>query len=130
MAEPAPAKFGAPATDVVDIVYNASGYGPTPQNSSVANNGTVTFICQSRPSWVWTGVGNALVNAFVGETNNYIPCNVGSNGPYSIAPAYQNSTINIIPLAVNSNPPPPMFRDNLRGTIKVGSMIGKAEEKE
>jgi hypothetical protein len=119
MPEPAPARFVPPATDSIEIIFSAGGYSPVPVDSSVADNGAVHFIC-GQACWIWTIVNGALTNAFDGESNDYVPCGPGNNGPYT--PAVQDTTITIVPLSVNSVPPlvgnP---RETVRGTIKVGS---------
>lgn len=127
MAEAAPAKFGAPQTDTIQITFAANQYGVVPVTSSVANNGQVSFVC-TRACWIWTIVSGALANAFVGETNHYLVCAPGNNGPFT--PAVSNTTITVVPLPVNSNPPPPQdAKDVLRGTITVSSM-GEPKEGE
>jgi hypothetical protein len=127
MAEPAPARLGAPATVTVEITFSASGYSPVPQNSSVANNGTVSFIC-TQACWIWTIVGGVLTNAFVGEHGDYLACAPGNNGPYT--PEVQNTTITIVPLGVNSNPPTPSPAANVRGTIMVTSGLREKKERQ
>ncbi len=119
MPEAAPARFGAPGTITVEITVSQGSYAPVPLSSSVLNDGTVYFACQ-QACWIWTIAGGALTNAFNGETNDHLACGPGNNGPYT--PAVQNTTITIVPLAVNSNPPPPLSpKESVRGTIMVTS---------
>jgi hypothetical protein len=116
---PEPARAKAAQNLSIEITYGADGYSPVPDDGSVADNGSVYFIC-TQACWVWTLIGDELTDAFVGETNNHISCAAGNNGPFT--PAVQNETITIAPLAVNSNPPSEKkITDNLTGTIKVGS---------
>jgi hypothetical protein len=125
MAEPATAKTGTPATDTVEILWTSgSGYSPDPQASNIPAGGTLTII-SNYACWVWTIVGDALVNAFENETGHYLDCSkTGSNVFTTIEAA--GTVITIVPLAVNSNPPPTSVPiDSLRGTVKVGSGEGE-----
>jgi hypothetical protein len=125
MPEPARAKSDAAQSISIDITYGGSGYSPVPDEATVANDGSVYFIC-SRACWVWTMVDDVLTNAFKGETKDYLPCAAGNNGPFT--PAVLDAAITIIPLAVNSNPPSEnRIPDNLTGTIHVGSGAGEKE---
>jgi hypothetical protein len=130
MAEPAPKRDEAnptAATTQITITYGANGYGPIPVSSTVANNGTVTFIC-NQACWVWTQVGGVNVDAFTGETGNHLVCPAGST---AAVPSVQNTTITIVPLAPNSQPPGPSITASIRGTIAVGSVhTPHKEEKE
>jgi hypothetical protein len=120
MAEPGTAKAGPETANDVTILWTSgSGYSPIPATLTVPVGGTVTFI-SNYACWVWTMVNNVLVNAFQGQTNDYLNCSTpGSNTFTTTEPA--NTVITIIPLAVNSNPPTPLKTENLRGTIRVGS---------
>jgi hypothetical protein len=103
MSQPAKARFGQPpATDPITISPPGSRYSPNPVNSSVANDGEVSFICGGA-CWIWTFVNQTPTNVFGGESNQYVPCIAGNNGPF--APAIQDTTITFVPLKVNSNPP-------------------------
>ena len=82
MAEAAPAKRDA----VAPIHFNISGSAPVPLTGSQALNGTVYFICLDGPYNIstWDPAGTPA-KVFVGETNDYLVCKAGSNGPYSFA---------------------------------------------
>jgi|ERR1700728_378327 len=127
MAEAAPSRLGAPSTIDIQITFSSNSYAPVPQSSSVANDGSVYFVC-SKACWVWTIVDDELTDAFDSEQNNYVACAPGNNGPFT--PAASDETITIVPLAVNSNPPTPDSpKDNVRGTIKVTSGIAGKEHR-
>ena len=120
MAEPAPKKDEmkpTAETTTITITYGADGYGPIPVSSTVANNGPVTFIC-NQACWIWTQVGGVNVDVFTGETGNHLVCAPGGN---LATLSVQNTTITIVPLAPNSQPPGPSITENVRGTIVVGS---------
>jgi hypothetical protein len=119
MAEPAPKKAAAPSTDTISITYSNSQYGINPVDSSVANDGSVYFVC-AQACWIYTQVDGEYVNAFEGETNDYIPCNGGSNGPFT--PAYEDTVIDIYPVDPNAGPPVRKPIDIVKGSISVGSM--------
>jgi hypothetical protein len=111
MSQPAKARLGQPpAQDPITISPAGTGYSPDPVNSSVANDGEVSFI-SSGACWIWTFVNQTLVNVFAGEQNHYVPCIPGNNGPFTLA--VQDATITFVPSAVNSNPPPFPIEDSI-----------------
>ncbi len=136
MAEGATVKVAVTDTDPVTVTYIGGAWGVVPAASSVASSGEVYFVC-GIACWIWTMVNNVLVNAFVGETNNYLVCAPGQSPAYSVAPAYANSTITVIPEPPNSNPPTAQLAAaqlhvaSVRGTIKVSSsgVITKQDKK-
>jgi hypothetical protein len=93
----------------------------------VQPGGTVQFI-PNQTSWVWTMVNNTLTNVFQGETNDYVQVVPGQQNQFTVTVA-NGTTITIIPLGVNSNPPS-NIANNLRGSIKVSStgVEGKHEK--
>jgi|ERR1700683_1559826 len=127
MAEPKKALETPPARTVITITFSSGSWAPAPTSSSVQPNGTVQFNC-SQACWIWTEVNNVLTNAFVNQQNDYLSCQPGSN---SFTPSVSDgTTITIIPLAVNSNPPSAQITENVRGTVKVSStgVEGKHEK--
>lgn len=127
MAEPKRALETPPTHDPITITNGASGWGPTPVSSSVQPNGTVQFTC-AQSCWIWTMVNNALTNAFNGEQNNHVVCQPGPNNNFTPSVA-DGTTITIIPLAVNSNPPS-LIEANVRGTIRISSTMGDGDKQE
>jgi len=132
MAEAAPAKHEAAASSISVSLTGA----PVPLNTNASLSGGIIFI-NLPPSpvkvWTWDASGN-LANIFVGETNFYVQCQVGSNGPFQFAPSV---TLNQT-LTIQGNSVPPTAhgeaaaKDALsggKGTIKIGSMSHPAVEK-
>jgi hypothetical protein len=101
----------------ITITSGANGYSPIPIDSNAANGGGVNFIC-NQACWIWTQVGGVNVDVFTGETGNHLVCAPGGN---LATLSVQNTTITIVPLAPNSQPPGPSITENVRGTIVVGS---------
>jgi hypothetical protein len=131
MAEAAPAKREAVASSISLALTGA----PVPLNTNASLSGGVTFI-NLPPSpikiWTWNASG-ALANIFVGQTGNYVSCQLGSNGPFQF-----NSSVTLnqtLSFQANANAPSAhgeaVEKDALsgvKGTIKITSM-SHAEEK-
>jgi hypothetical protein len=115
MAEPAPAKSEAPAP----IRFNITGSAPAPLTQSQAINGTVYFTCLDRPYNIstWDPAGTPA-NVFVGETNDYLVCVLGINGPYS----FNTSVVNVGD-TVTFEPNPPSSPQRTEAGAK-GDVVG------
>lgn len=132
MAEAAPAKQAAAASS---ISVNLTG-APVPLDTNASLSGGIIFI-NLPPTpvkiWTWDANGN-LANIFVGETNHYVQCQLGSNGPFNFASSVSlNQTLSF---QANSNPPSAhgeaaekALLSGGKGTIKIGSMGHPAVEK-
>lgn len=129
MAEPKKALETPPTQVQISINYSQGSWSPTPQSSTVQPNGTVQFI-PNQTSWVWTMVNNALATVFQGQTNDYVQVVPGQTNEFTVDVS-NNTTITIIPLGQNSNPPTPDITENVRGTVKVSStgLDDKSEKK-
>jgi hypothetical protein len=125
MAEPAPAKKET-ANPPINLAITGA---PVPLNSTSALSGQVYFDNLPPTAvniWTWDNAG-ALANVFTGQTNNNLPCKLGSNGPFTF-----NSSVSLndtITFQANSNPPSehepghgaPALSGG-KGTIKITSM--------
>jgi hypothetical protein len=121
-AEPKQAKTETSPTSIAISLNPISGYGFTPQDSTVPNLGTVQFAV-APACWVWTFVAGALANVFAGEQLDHVLCNAGTTN-YTVLSQYSNTLITIVGTAINAAPPHPPespISDTLKGTIKVGS---------
>src|ERR1700722_10342238 len=132
MAEAAaPAKQEAAPTQ---ISLGITG-SPVPLNPGVSLSGSVVFVnLPPTPVFIWTWASNgALANIFNGEQNDCLPCQIGSNGPFTFNPnvVQPNQTVYF-----QANAAPPSARPaeaaeknaltGVRGTIKIGSMTHTA----
>ena len=123
-AEPAKARTNPPPAQAsVTVTFNpTNGYGFTPASTSVANNGTVTFVAP-KACWVWTYANGAYTNVFENESSNHVVCQVGGNNNFTVASAYSNTVITTVGTDGNAQQPPPPsdITENVKGTIHVGS---------
>ena len=125
MAEPAAAK----RETVAPVTININGGVPTPLNPSEPIGGSVNFNCLDKPYNVYTynPAGNGI-NAFVGESNNYVPCNIGPN-----VFDFDASVVTPLPYVLTFEPNTTSSLrgaqsapDTVRGTITItSSMSGK-----
>lgn len=130
MAETAAKKAAAPSP----ITVNIPG-APIPLNTDCALSGSIEFTCLPNPTtyvWTWNNSG-VPAPIFAGQTNNYVTCAHGPNGPFTF-----NSSVSLndtLTFQANSLTPsehvPPHVPPALsggKGTIKITSMVG-ADEK-
>jgi hypothetical protein len=129
MAEAAPAKHEA-AAGPSSISLGISG-APVPLSTNASLSGGITFInLPPTPVKIWTwGANGDLANIFVGQTGNYVSCQLGSNGPFSF-----NSSVALnqsLGFQANSIPPSEHGKahekdvlSGVKGTIKITSMAG------
>ena len=128
MAEAAPAKHEAAASS---ISLGISG-APVPLSTNASLSGGITFI-NLPPTpvkiWTWDATGT-LANIFVGQTGNYVSCQLGSNGPFSFNSSVAlNQTLgfqaNSIPPSEHGEAHGRDVASGVRGTIKITSMAGE-----
>lgn len=130
MAEAAPAKKGAPSTDVINITWTqASGYGiKPPPDSSVAVNGTVEFLT-AHACKVWTCVNGSPTNVFSNQTGYNVVCNPSYSGtvnqPDGTVITFQPTATSVV-----VTPACPTAELIVKGTITVGSMGEGKKERE
>ncbi len=132
MAEPAPAKHEVAGPSSINLGISGA---PVPLSTNASLSGGITFInLPPTPVKIWTwGANGALANIFVGQTGNYVSCQLGSNGPFSF-----NSSVALnqsLGFQANSTPPSEHGEvhekdalSGVRGTIKITSMAGAAEK--
>jgi len=131
MAEAAPAKKGAPSTDVINITWNqASGYGiQPPQDSSVAVGGTVEFLT-AKACKIWTCVNGTPTNVFANQTGYNVVCNPSYSGTVN-QPDGTLIVFQPTPTSVIVTPACPTNQELIvKGSIKVGSMGEGKKERE
>jgi len=131
MAEAAPAKKGAPSTDPITITWSqALGYGiQPPVDSSVAFNGAVVFTTP-KACKIWTCVNGSPANVFLNQTGFYVSVNPKYTGTVN-EPVGTVITFQPTPESVVVTPPCPTILElSVKGTITVGSMAEKKNEKE
>jgi|SRR5580658_4632790 hypothetical protein len=123
MAQPARARK-ADAPSQISLALTGA---PVPLSSTVVLSGSVEFVnLPPSPIVIWTWDNGVLANVFVGETNDCVPCTLGTNGPFTFS-----SNVKVgdtITIQANSGPPSQRaaagtkrVQSGVKGTIKVGS---------
>jgi hypothetical protein len=132
MAEPAPAKHEAAGPSSISLGISGA---PVPLSTNASLSGGITFV-NLPPTpvkiWTWDANGN-LANIFQGESNYYVQCQIGSNGPFNFASTVTlNQTLgfqaNSVPPSEHREAGEKDVASGVKGTIKITSMAG-AEEK-
>ena len=129
MAEPAPAKHEVAGPSSISLGISGA---PVPLSTNASLSGGITFV-NLPPTpvkiWTWDATGT-LANIFVGQTGNYVSCQLGSNGPFSFNSSVAlNQTLgfqaNSIPPSEHGEAHRTDVASGVRGTIKITSMAGE-----
>lgn len=131
MAEAVRAKAGAPTTDPITITWSqVNGFGiQPPVDSEVAVNGTVIFT-PAHACKVWTCVNGSPTNVFLNQTGYYVLCNAGPNSFTMNQPLGTLVVFHPTLTSVVVTPACPTQELIVKGSIKVGSMVGDKKERE
>jgi len=119
----------------ITIMVNNSGSHFSPQNSSVANQGTVTLksSASSQMSVCTYNSSGSLISAFTSGSPPY-SAPTGNGTSYTLSSSVNNTTITIATTSSSTcSSSPPTFNDDDRpmtgsnGTINVGGGTGRGD---